>query len=50
MPKSGAEDTAKDMTRHLQGDWAEHKCLGSDERPSQHVLVMFPPWSKATPF
>lgn len=36
--------------RRLQRDGAEAKRPGSEERPSQHVLVMLPPWSKATAF
>lgn len=43
MPNRGAKDTARDLMRHQQGDQAEPKCLRCEERPSQHVLLMFPP-------
>lgn len=46
----GGKDIARDLMRHLQGNQAESKSLRSEECPLQHVLVMFPPWSKAIHF
>lgn len=50
IPNKGAKETPRHLMMCLQRDGAEAKCPGSEERPSQHVLVMVPPWSKATAF
>lgn len=44
----GGKDVARDLMRYLQGNQAESR--RSEECPSQPVLVMFPPWSKAIHF